>query len=323
MASRSTAWRMAWRTRRSSSGFTRVLRAVVAEVEDRPAEELVSLTCDVLAVVLCGDPAVLESPRLELRERRLAPLPREDAEDEPGQLRRPIEVVRVGRQDDLPAALPADESERARSHGLASEGISLLLDELARYDLRLSHGQNGDERHRGFRQGYPDRVPVGRGEASHLLRPPVPKLRRPLDVHEEIGPSGTDARVQQPGEGVDDVVRRHLPPVVKLDALPERERPGQPVAGGDPELSECRRDVERLVELDQTVEQLLANREAVDVTLARGIERGRVVGKRPAICAGRLRHPATLAVGRSRSEIWREPERSQDHPGDPHSTDLG
>src|SRR4029453_4604187 len=122
-----------------------------------------------------------------------------------------------------PAALPADESEGAPPHRLASEGISLLLDELARYDLRLSHRQNGHERHRGFGQGYPDRVPVGRGEASDLLRPPVPELRGPPDVHEEIGPPGTDAWVQQPGEGIDDVVRRHLPPMVELGALPKRE----------------------------------------------------------------------------------------------------
>ena len=163
--------------------------------------------------------------------------------------------------------------------GWVPKRLPLLLHELARHDLRLAHRQDRDEGHAGLRQRRRERCGGRRRQARDLGRAPLPKLRRALDSHEVVGAARAGPGIQEPREGVDDVVRRHLPAVVEPDALPEGECPRQPVARGDPELCERRRDAERLVELDETVEQLLADREAVDVAETGRIQGGRVVGR--------------------------------------------
>ena len=47
--------------------------------------------------------------------------------------------------------------------------------------------------------------------------------------------------------------------MVKFHPFPEREGPGEPISRGFPELGESRSDREGLVELDETIEELLGD----------------------------------------------------------------
>src|SRR5262249_49474924 len=134
----------------------------------------------------------------------------------------------------------------------------------------------------------------------------------PLNAKEVIGAPRASLRVQNSREGIDDVVRGHLAAVVEFHTLPEGEGPGQPVARGHPELGEGRRDAERLVELDQTVEDLLPDRETVDAPQPSGVKRRRIVPEWASIAAARLRGWALLGLGRTRREAQGEPERPEE-----------
>src|SRR4029453_18353968 len=126
-------------------------------------------------------------------------------------------------------------------------------------------------------------VPADSDEAPALASPAVPELRSSLDAKEQVGDPRAGPGIHKSREGVDDILRRHLAPMMELDALSEGKRPGQAVTRGHPELGECGGDAEGLVELDQAVEKLLADRETINVAQAGRIERGGIVAQGPAI----------------------------------------
>jgi hypothetical protein len=76
---------------------------------------------------------------------------------------------------------------------------------------------------------------------------------------------------------------RDLAAVVELHALPEIERPREPIPRGAPELRQRRLDRQRLVELHETVEDLLGDGSAVDVADPSGVERLGVMAERSAV----------------------------------------
>src|SRR5262249_61145637 len=152
--------------------------------------------------------------------------------------------------------------ERDRAVWSVAETIGVALDDLLRRDLGVAHGEHGDERQRRIAHDPLDGVTVERREAGDDSGAAVAELTGALDRAEEISGSRPRARIENPGERVHDVLGRDLAAVMELDALPEHERPRQAVARGLPELGERGCDGERLVELDQAVEDLLRHRAA-------------------------------------------------------------
>ena len=75
---------------------------------------------------------------------------------------------------------------------------------------------------------------------------------------------------------------------MELDALAERERPGEAVTRRLPVLRERGHDGERLIELDEAVEELLRDGAAINVADARGIERDGIGDQRTAIVTSAL-----------------------------------
>ena len=96
---------------------------------------------------------------------RVSLIPREDAIDELGKSRGPVEVVRVCDEDDLPAPLPAEEPERSRTDRLEAEGLALSFDQVAGHDLGVADREDGDEWHLGLAERHLHGVPVESDEA--------------------------------------------------------------------------------------------------------------------------------------------------------------
>ena len=80
---------------------------------------------------------------------------------------------------------------------------------------------------------------------------------RALDGAEKIGRARPGLRVHEPRQRVYDVLGGHLAAVVEAHALPEGERPREPVARRLPELGQRRCDHQRVIELHEAVEDLL------------------------------------------------------------------
>src|SRR5262249_36680683 len=102
--------------------------------------------------------------------------------------------------------------------------------------------------------------------------------------------------------------------VVELNALPEHERPRQAVARGLPELGERGCDGERLIELDQAIEDLLRHGAAVDVADTRRIEGRRLVPERPPIDAAGRAVVGGADTDRQHADDERDDEKEGEHP---------
>jgi hypothetical protein len=168
----------------------------------------------------------------------------------------------------------------------------------------VAHGEQAREAGERLLEHDLHGVGIHRGEARHRLRAPVTKLGAPLDDGEGVRGSGFHAGIENARQREHDVVGRHLAPVVELDALAQRERPRQPVAGGAPELRERGRDGERLIEAHEAVEDLLDDGDPVDVGDARRVQADGLVAERTAVRAGRLA-PWRRGSGLGRRETGR------------------
>ena len=125
---------------------------------------------------------------------------------------------------------------------------------------------------------------------------PLHELLGPLDMPEEIGHRHGLFEMEETGEGVYHIVRRHLPPMMKLDPLAQGEGPGAAIAGSLPKLGNGGKGLEVGIKLDQAVEDLADDGAAIDIGHKGGIERGGIVAQHPAV------HPPEL---RSRHvQLW-------------------
>ena len=175
----------------------------------------------------------------------------------------------------------------------------------------MADGEHRDERQRGGVEDDLNGVTVERGEAGHGGRAAFAELAGALDGAEEIGGPRSGARIEDPRERVHDVVGRDLAAMVELHALPERERPREAVARGLPELGERGCYGQRVVELDQAVEDLLRHRATVDVADTRRIERRRLVPERPSVDA-----TIDALIGGAGAERQRGDEGDNEEEGD-------
>jgi len=170
----------------------------------------------------------------------------------------------------------------------------------------VADGQHGDERAHRLVERDLHRIAVlgdqpGDGPGSALA-----ELARALDGAEQVGGARSNLRIEDPRQGIHDILGGHLAAVVEAHALPEGERPREPVARRLPELGERRPDHQRLIELDEPVKDLLGHRAAVDVDDARRVERLGVVAERPAIGPARDDDVLSLLRGDRRGLDARE-----------------
>jgi hypothetical protein len=193
------------------------------------------------------------------------------------------EVVGVGGQHDLLAALPALEPERSRPDRRGAERLALLGGATTRHDLHVADSEHGHQRRLCLVEHDPHGRGVERGEAADRGGPSLAKLAGAMNVREQIGGRRLHAWVEQPRQRVDDVVRRHGAPVMEFHALAERERPREAVAGRLPELRQRRHDRQGLIELHEAVEDLLGHRQTVDVADPRRVQRGRIAPQGPPV----------------------------------------
>src|SRR5262249_26731284 len=100
--------------------------------------------------------------------------------------------------------------------------------------------------------------------------------------------------------------------MVKPRTLAEVERPDEPIARGSPELGERRLDRERLIELDQAVEDLLRDGSAVDVPDSSGIEGLGILPQRSPVNAVRAGSVAVLSVDRPPGEGQRDDQEQME-----------
>jgi hypothetical protein len=259
--------------RRTDRGRQPGVEPVETEADHRPPDVDVAVVGGQRSAVGAQrDRPVLEVALQELVVHRVPLIAREDPIDEARDLWRPVEVIRDRAEDDLFAALPANELEGPGADGLRAERGSLSLDQVSGHDLRLAHGDHGDERHGRLLQGDLHGVPVERHQALDGPRTPLGELPRALDVQEQLGRAGLRPGIEQARERIDDVVGDDLAPVVELHSLAELERPREPVPRRAPECGEGRLDREGLIELDEAVEDLLRHRAAIRVGDPCGIE---------------------------------------------------
>src|SRR5262249_17711464 len=100
--------------------------------------------------------------------------------------------------------------------------------------------------------------------------------------------------------------------MVKPRTLAEVERPDEPIARGSPELGERRLDRERLIELDQAVEDLLRDGSAVDVPDSSWIEGLGILPQRSPVDAVRAGSLAVLSVDRPPGEGQRDDQEQME-----------
>ena len=128
--------------------------------------------------------------------------------------------------------------EGARPELPRGEGLH-VGEPLARDDARVRHGRDGREHrkrrlHREAHRRLVERLhPVDRADLTAVRR------RR--------------LRIEQRGEGGDDVLGRELAPVMEADALPQFERPHLGAIAGAPRLGEVRHRLAFRVETGQVV----------------------------------------------------------------------
>jgi hypothetical protein len=256
--------------------------------------------------------ALLEGPALELPTHQIARLAGEHAVDDAAEARRALEILAVHLEDDLLPPLPSHEPERSGADGAAPEGVAQLLDGVPRDDLGVSHREQRHEGRVGLGQAHLDGVTVERAQARHARGAAVAKLPGPLDPAEEIGGPGLDLGIEQASEGEHDIGRFELAAVVELDTLPQGEGPDEPVPGRPPVAGQGRRDRQRLIELDEAVEDLLRHRSPVDVADARGVEGGGVVAERAPV---HRRVARLLRVDGARREPGGEQDGADDKRG--------
>jgi hypothetical protein len=154
-----------------------------------------------------------------------------------------------------PRTISLPRSQRTNLNGPVPIGwapnAALRLDQVTRHDLRLSHRDDGHERHDGCVQGHLHGVPVQSDETRHRPGAALSVVAGALDAHEVLGDARVRLRVEQPRERIDDILGDDLAPVMELHALAQLEGPRQAVPRGSPEFRERRLDRQGLVELDE------------------------------------------------------------------------
>jgi hypothetical protein len=82
---------------------------------------------------------------------------------------------------------------------------------------------------------------------------------------EELGYGQRLSGIKETREGVDHILRRHLPPIVKLDPLAQGEGPDASIPGSLPKLGESGYRLEIGIKLNEPVENLVDNSDTITI----------------------------------------------------------
>ena len=82
---------------------------------------------------------------------------------------------------------------------------------------------------------------------------------------EELGYGQRLGSIKETGEGVDDILRRHLSAIVKLDPLAQGEGPRASIPGSLPKLGKSGYRLEIGIKLNESVEDLVDNGATIDI----------------------------------------------------------
>ena len=162
------------------------------------------------------------------------------------------------------------------------------------HDFAGDHGGIGQPQSR--KQGgkrlfehHPQGITIHRLQSLDRVRFPWHHILRTLNAAEELGQRSGLCGFEETDEGVDEIVRRHLPTMMELDPAAQGEGPGTSVLRSLPKLGKSGNRVQVGIELDQAIEQLCDDGAAKDVGRKGGIERWRVVEQRTAVRPAELR----------------------------------
>ena len=126
-------------------------------------------------------------------------------------------------------------------------------------------------------------IAIDRFQPLEIVSFPLHKLLGPLDTAEELGHRHGLLRIEETGEGVDDIMRRHLSPMMKHDPPAQGEGPGAPIPGSLPKLGKGRKRLEVGIKLDQAVEDLADDSAPIDIGQKGRIKRGGIVLQHSAV----------------------------------------
>ena len=284
----------------------------------------------------------MASSRFPLRNsaNRLLQLAADDNFEHDGVKKWPaLVVVLVGLQHDLLVRLPPDKFERSGSHRRAPEAISQPFHLFLRDYRGIGQPQDRQDRGQWLLQNHLKGITINCFQPPDALRFPLHEILGPLDMLEEIGHRPWAFGIEETGEGVDEIVRRHLPTMMKRDPSAQGKGPGAAILRSFPKLGNGGNQVEVRIELDQSIEDLADDGAAIDIGHEGGIERGGIVAQHPAerppeLCPRHFQLWPSHGFRRSKSAVYEQiaadPQRDQRHhaswlrhlPFLPHSSRL-
>src|SRR6266581_7749626 len=115
------------------------------------------------------------------------------------------------------------------------------------------------------------------------------EISSPLNTLEELGHSHRPVETEESSEGVDHIVRRHLPSMMKRHPSAQGEGPSAAILGSFPKLGKGGNGLEEGIKLDQAVEDLTDDGAAKDIGHKGGVERDGVVAQLPTVHPPKLR----------------------------------
>jgi hypothetical protein len=153
----------------------------------------------------------------------------------------------------------------------------------------MGQRQNYQGRGQGLFQHDLQGIAIDRFQPLDIVSFPLHELLGPLDTAEELGHRHGLLGVQETGEGVDHIVRRCFPPMMKRGPPAQGEGPGAPIPGSLPKLGKGGKGFEVGIKLDQAVEELADDGAPIDIGQKGRIERGGIVAQHPAVSPPELR----------------------------------
>src|SRR5215471_15629036 len=101
---------------------------------------------------------------------------------------------------------------------------------------------------------------------------------------EDLGYGQRLAGIKETREGVDHILRRHLPPIVELDPLAQGEGPRASIPGSLPKLGKSGYGLEIGIKLHKSVEYLADHSATIDISHQGRIKRHWIGAQHAAEC---------------------------------------
>jgi hypothetical protein len=147
----------------------------------------------------------------------------------------------------------------------------------------IGNPQHGQEGSQGLIQHDLQSIAIKRLQTLHMGRVPLHERRGSLDMLQNLGHRHGPIETEETGQGVDHILRRHLPPMMKPNPSAQGEGPGASIPGRFPKLGQGGQGLEVGIKLDQAVEELADHGAAITIGHQGGIQCGGIVAQLPAV----------------------------------------